>query len=123
MFQACGACFQCLIGSILAGAGNEGKLLKSSTSQDWNILFDSPEIAIVSLALMSRNTVLAGTAPDGLIYKIQLGKTPEIFASTGQHYVWGHRPGSQRNNLRRNRRRCKNPENIQAMEHCRRPSI
>ncbi|HHE65448.1 MAG TPA: WD40 repeat domain-containing protein, partial [Bacteroidetes bacterium] len=75
--------------NIFIGTGNNGKILKMDKAGKAELFFDSPEISIVSLAIYD-NHLYAGTAPDGLIYKIPLNNKDnvETFYRTSGEYVW-----------------------------------
>jgi hypothetical protein len=76
-------------GNIFIGSGNGGKIYRMDKSGKTTILFDSPEISIVSLAL-HKNYLYAGSAPSGLIYRMPKdnGAKVEVFYRTDGEYVW-----------------------------------
>ena len=59
------------------------------------LLFDSPEVHIFSLAIGIDGALYAGTSPDGLIYRIAPGREPTEFCQTGDRHVFAivARPG------------------------------
>ncbi|MDA1190246.1 MAG: hypothetical protein O3A46_01020 [Candidatus Poribacteria bacterium] len=78
-------------GTLYAGAGNGGKILKVNPDGSLTTLVDTPEIAIMSLAFGPDEHLYAGTSPDGLIYRIdvkQANPTPETIFRNGEKYVW-----------------------------------
>ena len=75
--------------TLYIGTGNEGRVyaLKPGGEQA-ELLFDSPEVHIFSLAVGSDGAVYAGTSPGGLIYRIASGKEPTEFCRTGDRHVF-----------------------------------
>ncbi len=75
-------------GSLLVGTANEGKIFRIKKTGEVELLLDSPEIAVLSILAGHGKVAYAGTAPDGLIYALEPGKTPRVMARTGSRYVW-----------------------------------
>ena len=73
--------------TVYAGTGGEGRVYRL-TSGVSELLFDSPEHAIFSVAVAKNGTVYAGSSPGGLIYAISSGGEPRTFARTGDEHVW-----------------------------------
>jgi hypothetical protein len=73
--------------TVYAGTGGEGRVYRL-TSGASELLFDSPERAIFSVAVAKSGTVYAGSSPGGLIYEIPSGGEPRTFARTGDEHVW-----------------------------------
>jgi len=74
-------------GSIYAGTGDRGRLLKIDASGRGSVLWtaDQPEIFAVSVDRMG--VVYAGTSPYGKVYRIENGRASEYF-SPGEPYIW-----------------------------------
>jgi len=75
-------------GNIYVGTGNEGKVYKILPDGQSSLLFDSPEVGILSLAIDANGILYAGTAPDGIIYKINSEGIPVKQISLEEKYVW-----------------------------------
>jgi len=72
---------------IYAATGNDGKVY-ALKNNDMKLLFDAPQMAIFSLLPLGKESILAGAAPDGIIYKILPDGQSEIFARTETNYIW-----------------------------------
>src|SRR5258706_758040 len=57
-------------GTLWAGTGNEGQLLKIGKDGKTSILFDAPEMEIHALAAAPKGGVYVATSPDGKIYEV-----------------------------------------------------
>ena len=75
-------------GRLYIATGNGGKIFAYDGSGEPMLLFDSPEVAIFSLAVGTDGTLYAGSSPDGIVYRIVQGKEPETFCRTGDEHVW-----------------------------------
>ena len=62
--------------------------LAPAWSREVELLFDSSEVAIFSLAVGSDGYVYAGTSPGGLVYRIADGREPVEFCQTGDSHVF-----------------------------------
>lgn len=71
----------------VVGTGNDGKVLLVESDGTVSTLFSAPEPEIFAVAVASDGTVLAGSSPDGKVYKIRGGETSELF-DPGQKYIW-----------------------------------
>lgn len=76
------------VGNIYVGAGNNGKLIKITTSGEVSTVFNSKEILIRSLAIDDNGVIYAGTSPSGKVYKIMPEKDPEIFFDPDETFIW-----------------------------------
>jgi hypothetical protein len=74
-------------GSV-AVAGDRGTVLSFSESGGFRVLARLPVGQVLSL-VADGDGVLAGTGPDGLIYRIGARGDTALVARTGEHYVWG----------------------------------
>ncbi len=75
-------------GLIYAGTGNDGAIFKID-EEEGLLLYDSPEIAIHSLALNKEGHLFAGSSPRGIIYKIKPHYSQvTIFADLEEEYIW-----------------------------------
>ncbi len=76
-------------GNVYAGTGNQGKIFRITQEGQTSLIFDSPEISILSLAVDGKENLYAGTGPDGLIYKITSEHTPPTTVLRAEEkYVW-----------------------------------
>ncbi|MCD4652358.1 hypothetical protein K8T06_00295, partial [bacterium] len=74
-------------GTIYAATGDDGKVFVYKNS-NMHLLFDAPQVALFSLLPMANGSILAGSAPDGIIYKIDSNGKAETFARTESTYIW-----------------------------------
>jgi len=55
---------------LYAATGNEGKILSIARNGTAKVLFDSPQVNVLCLALDKEGNLYAGTDPNGIIYKV-----------------------------------------------------
>ncbi len=65
-------------GSLYAGTGAKGQIFEIKSDGAKSVLMDSDETNILSLLSDGRDTLYAGTDPNGLVYRINR-KTKEVF--------------------------------------------
>ena len=73
------------------GTGNAGRIYKVDAAGEMSVLVDTPEVAILSLAVGPDGDLYAGTSPDGIVYRIDLGvamPTPVTVFQEAEKYVW-----------------------------------
>ena len=75
-------------GTVYVATGNDGRVYSITGSEAPVLLFDSPQSQIQSLALDEQGNLYAGSAPDGIIYKIPPGGQGTVFCRTTETYVW-----------------------------------
>jgi hypothetical protein len=75
-------------GSMFAGTGNEGKILKIDASGKASTFFDTTELEVHALALAPDGSLYAATSPDGRIYKIDRGGNGAVFFDPDDKYIW-----------------------------------
>jgi hypothetical protein len=75
-------------GSIWAGSGNEGQVLKLARDGTLTTFFDSSELEVHALAAAPGGGLYVGTSPDGRIYHVSADGTSRIFYEPGARYIW-----------------------------------
>lgn len=75
-------------GSLVAGTGNDGKVLRIKPGGNSEILFDSDELEVHALALANDGDIYVATSPDGQIYKVGLNGSIEKFFDPDDKYIW-----------------------------------
>jgi len=73
-------------GTLYAGTGGDGKVLRVRPGQPEDTLFDADEANVFALAV-SGSRVYAATAPDGRVYVIENGAARPFFDPT-EKYIW-----------------------------------
>ncbi|MCZ6634048.1 MAG: hypothetical protein O7G87_11640, partial [bacterium] len=53
-------------GDLYVGTGNQGRIYRVKVGADAELIFDSPDVAIFSLAVGSDGALYAGSSPDGV---------------------------------------------------------
>lgn len=75
-------------GSLVAGTGNDGKVLWIKPGGNSEILFDADELEVHALALANDGDIYVATSPDGQIYKVSLNGSIESFFDPDDKYIW-----------------------------------
>ncbi len=75
-------------GDLYVGTGDSGRLFTVRADGQATLLFDSPELVLHTLTIGPDGTLYAGSAPDGLIYKIDSTGHSNTLVQTGSRYVW-----------------------------------
>ena len=75
-------------GSLVAGTGNDGKVLLIKPGGNSEVLFDADELEVHALALANDGDIYVATSPDGQIYKVGLNGSIENFFDPGDKYIW-----------------------------------
>ncbi len=75
-------------GSLLAGTGNEGKVLRVEPGGQADTLFDADELEVHALARAGDDRVYVATSPDGRVYKVGLDGSAETFFDPEDKYIW-----------------------------------
>jgi hypothetical protein len=75
-------------GSILAGSGNEGKVLKIGRDGKVTTFFDAPELEVHAVAAGPDGGLYVATSPDGKIYSVTADGTAKDFFDPEDKYIW-----------------------------------
>ena len=74
-------------GTIWAGTGGDGRVIRVRNGQLEETAFDSSENNVFALAV-SGTRVYAATAPDGKVYVIDGGSEARVFFDPSERYIW-----------------------------------
>ena len=75
-------------GSLYAGTGDGGRVVRVRESGETDLFFDSPEIAVHAALFDRRGHLAIGTSPGGLVYRLDADGNPALTVETGSRYVW-----------------------------------
>ena len=75
-------------GSLWAGSGNEGQVLKIGKDGKLSTFFDSAELEVHALAAGPDGSLYVGTSPDGKIYHVAADGTSKVFFDPEDKYIW-----------------------------------
>ena len=75
-------------GSLFAGTGNEGQVLKIGKDGKLSTFFDASELEVHALAPAPNGGLFVGTSPDGKIYKVDADGTSKTFFDPDDKYIW-----------------------------------
>ncbi|HYT75349.1 MAG TPA: hypothetical protein VEL79_11410 [Vicinamibacterales bacterium] len=75
-------------GSLWAGTGNEGQVLKISRDGKASKFFDAAEMEIHALAPAPNGGLFVGSSPDGKIYRVAADGTATTFFDPDDKYIW-----------------------------------
>src|SRR5215510_11263055 len=75
-------------GTLWAGSGNEGQVLKVSRERKLSVFFDAQELEVHALALAPNGGLYVGTSPDGKIYQVAADGTSKVFFDPDDKYIW-----------------------------------
>lgn len=75
-------------GTLWAGSGNQGQVLKIDKDGKVTTGFDAAELEVHALAAAPDGTVYAGTSPDGKVYRIAKDGTASTFFDPDDKYIW-----------------------------------
>ena len=75
-------------GSLLAGSGNEGKVLKLGKDGKIATFFDANELEVHAIASGPNNSIYVATSPDGKIYSVAADGTSKTFFDPDDKYIW-----------------------------------
>jgi hypothetical protein len=75
-------------GTLWAGSGNEGQVLKVSKDGKLSIFFDATELEVHALAPAPNGGLYVGTSPDGKIYQVNADGTSRTFFDPDDKYIW-----------------------------------
>ncbi|MEO8481768.1 MAG: hypothetical protein ABI634_06120 [Acidobacteriota bacterium] len=74
-------------GTIWAGTGGDGRLLRLRNGQPEETVFTAPEANIFAIAVAG-NRVFAATSPDGKVYVIEGNAPARVFFDPQEKYIW-----------------------------------
>jgi WD40 repeat protein len=75
-------------GSLFAGSGNEGKVLKVGKDGKVTTFFDAPELEVHAIAAAANGGIYAATSPEGRIYLVNADGTSRTFFDPDDKYIW-----------------------------------
>ena len=75
-------------GSIWAGSGNEGKVLKIGRDGKVTTFFDSSELEVHAIAAAPEGGLYVATSPDGKIYSVAADGTSKTHFDPDDKYIW-----------------------------------
>lgn len=75
-------------GTLWAGTGNEGQVLKIARDGKTSTFFDAGEMEIHALAPAPRGGLYVATSPDGRIYEVAADGTAKTFFDPDDKYIW-----------------------------------
>jgi sugar lactone lactonase YvrE len=74
-------------GTLYAGGGNDGKVMKVASGQFVEI-FDAPEVEVHALAVDAEGRLYVGASPEAKVYRIATDGESETFFEPEATYVW-----------------------------------
>src|SRR3954447_14572079 len=75
-------------GTLWAGTGNEGQVLKISRDGRTSTFFDATEMEVHALAPAPNGGLFVATSPDGKIYKVAADGSSTTFFDPDDKYIW-----------------------------------
>jgi WD40 repeat protein len=75
-------------GSLWAGSGNEGKVLKVSKDGRVTTFFDAAELEVHAIAPAPQGGLYVATSPDGKIYSVAADGTSKTLFDPEDKYIW-----------------------------------
>ncbi len=75
-------------GTLWAGSGNEGQVLKVGKDGKLSTFFDASELEVHALAPAPNGGLYVGTSPDGRIYQVAADGTSKTFFDPEDKYIW-----------------------------------
>ncbi len=75
-------------GTLWAGSGNEGQVLKLGKDGKLTTFFDASELEVHALAPAPNGGLYVGTSPDGRIYQVAADGTSKTFFDPDDKYIW-----------------------------------
>ena len=75
-------------GTLWAGSGNEGHVLKVGKDGKLSTFFDATELEVHALAPAPDGGLYVGTSPDGKVYRVAADGTAKVFFDPEDKYIW-----------------------------------
>ncbi len=75
-------------GSVYAGTGNDGKVVRVARDGKAALAFDAPELEVHALAVGPDGRLYVGTSPDGKVYAIDATGIGVPFFDPEERYIW-----------------------------------
>ena len=75
-------------GTLWAGTGNEGKVLKIGKDGKVATFFDATELEVHAIVPAPGNGLYVATSPDGKIYQVSADGTARTFFDPDDKYIW-----------------------------------
>src|SRR4051794_8352803 len=75
-------------GTLWAGSGNEGQVLRVGRDGRTTTFFDAPEMEVHALAQAPNGGLYVATSPDGKIYQVAADGTSKTFFDPDDKYIW-----------------------------------
>jgi hypothetical protein len=75
-------------GTLWAGTGNEGQVLKIARDGKTSTFFDAAEMEVHALAAAPDGGLYVATSPDGKIYQVAADGTAKTFFDPDDKYIW-----------------------------------
>ena len=75
-------------GSLWAGSGNEGKVLKVSKDGKATTFFDAAELEVHAIAPAPQGGLYVATSPDGKIYSVAADGSSKTLFDPDDKYIW-----------------------------------
>ena len=75
-------------GSLFAGSGNEGKVLRVDRAGAMTTFFDAAELEVHAIAPAPGGGLYVATSPDGKIYQVATDGTSKVFFDPDDKYIW-----------------------------------
>src|SRR5829696_7567439 len=75
-------------GTLWAGSGNEGQVLKITRAGQTSTFFDAAEMEVHALAPAPGGGLYVATSPDGKIYQVAADGTAKTFFDPDDKYIW-----------------------------------
>src|SRR5262245_7144258 len=75
-------------GTLWAGSGNEGQVLKIARDGKASTFFDAPEMEVHALAPAPNGGLYVDTSPDGKIYQVSADGKSKTFFDPDDKYIW-----------------------------------
>jgi hypothetical protein len=81
-------------GTLWAGTGNEGQVLRIGRDGRTTTFFDATEMEVHALAPAPGGGLYVGTSPDGKIYQVAADGTSKAFFDPDDKYIWALAAGA-----------------------------
>src|SRR3954471_1391341 len=81
-------------GTMWAGTGNEGQVLKISRDGKTSTFFDAGEMEVHALAPAPGGGLYVATSPDGKIYRVAADRSSKTFFDPDDKYIWAMATGA-----------------------------